>query len=270
MEVWRELQHPEIAEGFLISNYRRIKAASNVDDEPVCASYHSSNGYDFIPLLLRSKNSIFPEFNIRYFPIDELVGRAFVPPSEDLIDHFIKIEHMDGDTRNSNYDNLKWVEDIEEWKPIKDFENYQISNHGRVKSLRNDIILKPAISRKGYLRITLCDSGFEKGASIHRLVMETFHPIQDMKKFGINHINEIKTDNFDKNLEWISLLDNNNFGTRTAKTRKPVVCIETGAIYNSIKQAAEFTGACLTSIGDCCHGRRETAGGLHWKFYEDN
>jgi len=270
MEVWRKLQHPEIADGFLISNYGRIRTESNIDDEPVCASYHSSNGYDFIALLLRSRNSIFPEFNIRYFPIDELVGRAFVTPPEELVDHFAKIEHIDGDTRNSNYDNLRWVEDIEEWRPIKDFENYQVSDHGRIRSLRNNIILKPALSKKGYSRVQLCDFGFEKNVSIHRVVMETFNPIDDMKILGINHIDEIKEHNHLKNLEWISLLDNNSFGMRTAKTRKPVICVETGVIYNLIKQAAEFTGADRTNIGECCHNRCETSGGFHWKFYEEN
>ena len=42
---------------------------------------------------------------------------------------------------------------------------------------------------------------------------------------------------------------------------KPVRCIETGIIYDSIKCAQEKTGA--THIGDACNGKCRTSGKLH-------
>ena len=44
-----------------------------------------------------------------------------------------------------------------------------------------------------------------------------------------------------------------------------VICVETGAIYESMKSAARLTGAPYSGISSCCAGRRKTAGGYHWE-----
>lgn len=48
---------------------------------------------------------------------------------------------------------------------------------------------------------------------------------------------------------------------------KMVRCVETGAVYNSIKDAHKETGAC--HIVDCCKGNRQSAGGYHWEYYKE-
>lgn len=47
---------------------------------------------------------------------------------------------------------------------------------------------------------------------------------------------------------------------------KKVKCIETGQIFNSIKEAKAFCGSKNIHIGDVCNGKRPTAGGYHWCF----
>lgn len=49
--------------------------------------------------------------------------------------------------------------------------------------------------------------------------------------------------------------------------RKKVRCVETGVIYDSIKDAAEFVGLIPRScnIGAVCEGRRKSAGGYRWE-----
>ena len=46
--------------------------------------------------------------------------------------------------------------------------------------------------------------------------------------------------------------------------KKPVVCIETGVVYESIKDAFEKTG--IHHIYSVCKGNRKTAGGYHWEY----
>ena len=46
----------------------------------------------------------------------------------------------------------------------------------------------------------------------------------------------------------------------------PVLCIETGIVYCSIKSAAERTGINKNCISHACNGRNKSAGGFHWKF----
>ena len=48
---------------------------------------------------------------------------------------------------------------------------------------------------------------------------------------------------------------------------KRVRCVETGVIYNSIKEAARQTGLCKQKISYCCRGiRYKKTGGFHWEF----
>lgn len=50
---------------------------------------------------------------------------------------------------------------------------------------------------------------------------------------------------------------------------KPVVCIETGIIYESITAAETLTKTDGSSISAVCKGKRKTAGGYHWRYQKD-
>lgn len=92
---------------------------------------------------------------------------------------------------------------------IKGFENYQITDDGRVWSKRSKKWLKPTKDGGGYYFINLCKNGVVYNKHIHRLVAETF--IQnDENKPCIDHINTIKTDNRVENLRWVTQKENLN------------------------------------------------------------
>lgn len=58
-------------------------------------------------------------------------------------------------------------------------------------------------------------------------------------------------------------------GANNPRARK-CICVETGQTFDTIKEASEWAG--LTShahIIQCCNGKRKTAGGYHWMYYED-
>lgn len=50
---------------------------------------------------------------------------------------------------------------------------------------------------------------------------------------------------------------------------KPVICIETNIKYDSGAKAAEELHIAKGNLSSCLHGKRQTAGGFHWKFYEE-
>lgn len=99
------------------------------------------------------------------------------------------------------------------WKKIEGFEDYEVSNLGRVKSIKKgkERILKPAINIKGYLRVNLCENGKKKEMKIHQLVAIAFlgHTPNGMKTV-INHINFVRTDNRLENLEITTTRENSN------------------------------------------------------------
>ena len=50
------------------------------------------------------------------------------------------------------------------------------------------------------------------------------------------------------------------------KRSKPVLCVETGIIYYSAREANKQTGISYKSISSVCNKKRKTTGGYHWEF----
>lgn len=98
---------------------------------------------------------------------------------------------------------------MEEWKPVANAKNYEISNKGRVRNVLTGLILKPGINRYGYEKIHLRKTGGgHYHTTIHRLVALAWLPNDDEDKFQINHKDGNKLNNRLENLEWASAREN--------------------------------------------------------------
>lgn len=141
---------------------------------------------------------------------------------------------------------------------------YAITTDGYVWSYRSKKFLKPQNNGHGYLYITLCNNKGKKHFYIHRLVGEAYIPNpNDLPQ--INHKDLDTSNNAFSNLEWCDAKYNANYSHC-----KRVQCVETGVIYNSIKEAAEKNNLFDTSISAVCKGKQKTCGGYHWRYYEEN
>jgi hypothetical protein len=108
---------------------------------------------------------------------------------------------------------------MEVWKTIEGFENYEISNLGRLKGLEittkfgctfkkyPERICNYWSDKKGYKYYTFVINGKNRHKLIHRLVAKAFILNTDNKP-QINHINGIKSDNRVENLEWCTAKEN--------------------------------------------------------------
>lgn len=54
------------------------------------------------------------------------------------------------------------------------------------------------------------------------------------------------------------------------KTVKMVICLDTGVVYSSMKEAEEQTGVPSNAISHCCRGATKTAHGMRWAYYIDD
>lgn len=186
---------------------------------------------------------------------------------------------------------------IEEWLPIEGYENYQVSNLGRVKSLKygKEKILSQCRLKNGYLYVVLCKNGKMKGFRVHRLVAMAF--LENPNNYTcINHKDEDKTNNCVDNLEWCTQKYNSNYGTcqerRVASTDykafqerrvanidwKSVAEKKSKQVYQYTKDEKlvaiwQSTAECGRSgfdqghIAKCCLGKRKQHKGYIWSYY---
>lgn len=115
---------------------------------------------------------------------------------------------------------------IEIWKKISDYNNYDVSNMGRVRRSKCTLINKNGISSnynekilkqedvKGYLRVTLSSGNVQKRIFVHRLVASHFLDNEHSKPC-VNHLDGNKKNNKLSNLEWCTYSENETHSYNT-------------------------------------------------------
>lgn len=177
------------------------------------------------------------------------------------------------------------------WKDIEGYENlYQISNMGRVRSLRygKPKILKNSFNKGGYCKVGLIKNSVYKNFYVHRLVAIHFIPNPDNKPH-IDHINCVRSDNRVENLKWCTNKENHNnpltlvhHSKVNSKSNcenykkavlKPVIQLSVNGkaikMYPSCSEAARQTNTNHNYIRQTISGRYELAKGFRWLKYED-
>ena len=106
------------------------------------------------------------------------------------------------------------------WRKIEGFENYEVSNLGNVRSLKNKKvkILKLIKRETGYIFINLYKNKKIHHKSVHRLVASTFIP-NPQNKSQVNHIDGDKTNNKVENLEWCTAKENSQHAWNTGLSK---------------------------------------------------
>lgn len=154
---------------------------------------------------------------------------------------------------------------------INGYEDYAVTENGEVWSYKRKKFLKQRENNSGYMLVNLSKNGEAKTFLVHRLVLMTFCPVDDMNNKEASHKDENRYNNTLSNLEWIDHVDNCNMplyktrvGSNKSRKRRAVMCVETGEIYKNCMEAERLTGVFHNLIYRVLKGERNTAGGLHW------
>ena len=102
-------------------------------------------------------------------------------------------------------------------------EYYLIDEYGNVYNTKTKRYIKPTLDKHGCYQIKIYDiNGERKSRLIHRLVAMTFLPYDKNNLYAGNYSNQLtvdhidgnKTNNYYKNLRWVSFLDNTNLAKK--------------------------------------------------------
>lgn len=166
---------------------------------------------------------------------------------------------------------------MEVWKEVYGFNVlYEISNLGRVRTKYSPggfytgeyVYLSPSDNGHGYQRFNWSTGKTNQTVYVHKLVAQAFIPNPNGYD-EVNHKDENKSNNASSNLEWCSHRYNAAYGTRNIRASEKrcvkVECVETGVIYNSVKEAAVRHGVGITAISNCLNGRAKSCAGKTWR-----
>lgn len=158
------------------------------------------------------------------------------------------------------------IRNKERWKNVDGFENYLVSNKGRVMNSKTGKILRPYDSH-GYEKVDLYRNGKRKKLKVHRLVAKAF--VDNPQHLDtVNHLDEVKGNNRADNLEWLSLGDNIRYSLAKPVEQYDLESGELLATFESLSDCCRLTGYSDSIISLACRGRYKKAYGYIWKYQD--
>ena len=149
------------------------------------------------------------------------------------------------------------------WKPFN--TEVEVSNFGNVRTIDRKVkyadkyinakgkVLKPAIDKKGYLRVAFKHLGKHSTFKVHRLVAEVFLS-NELNKPMVNHKDGNKQNNNVSNLEWATNSENikHAFDNGLIKAKKSIESHRTKRTKEQIEQMCfmRSLGMSYKSIAD--------------------
>lgn len=122
----------------------------------------------------------------------------------------------------------------EEWKTIPNYDKYEVSNLGQVRNKATKRVLRNVIQPSGYTVVSLRSDNKTKTHPVHRLIMESFRPVDNPRKYDVMHIDKNNTNNNLDNLKWINRTETilESMNNSTLKKLESIICQQVKILIN--------------------------------------
>ena len=155
----------------------------------------------------------------------------------------------------------------EEWKKANSIRiNGANNGHARkvicLETLKVYDTMTQARKETGATKITECCKHYYKRKTSNGLHWEYYDDRlsdDDYKKILQRLIKEQEENKNNRNTE-------ESIKRLIERSSVPVICVETGTIFNSIRDACRAYNLSPPNVCNCCKGKKKTAGGFHWKY----
>jgi NUMOD4 motif/HNH endonuclease len=165
----------------------------------------------------------------------------------------------------------------EKWCSIPGFNGrYEASTEGRIRNASTLRVLRHHPDGRGYMQVRISQEygiACLKSYKVHRLVMVTFETNSNNLP-QIDHINGIKSDNSLRNLEYVTVLENQQRAWDLGLNDHLKVAVyqydkdnQLIKKHNSAASASKELGVLGTHIVRVARGRRQSAGGFVFKYH---
>lgn len=194
------------------------------------------NGYSQVGMFLG-------EGTTKWRLVHRLVAKAFIPNPENKP----QVNHIDGNKQNNAVSNLEWVTSHEN-------EVHKCYVLQKATGLSSKAIpvrcvetgeVFPSV-RLAALSIGRAKSGITNCLQGKKLTSGGYHWVY------------ADTTEYEHEERW----------KRGSLSISPVVCVETGVVYSSLREAAKAINRSWKQISECVRGNALTAGGFHWRYAE--
>ena len=161
-------------------------------------------------------------------------------------------------------------------KSISGFENYLVTDHGTIYSIRKKGYIRQFTTADGYMTVCLKTPKTKITLMVHRIVADAYLTKDNSRKV-VNHKDSNRQNNHVTNLEYVTQRENAlhscGAGGRS-KLKKPVKMIDPVeknvlSIFTSIAEASETTKIDRMSISQCCNKKARLGGGYLWQFEDE-
>lgn len=171
----------------------------------------------------------------------------------------------------------------EQWRAVKDFDNYEVSSSGRIRNKKTRRALSTQIGNNGYVYVKLRKDGKYSGKGVGRLVAEAFIEESGEGKY-IKHIDGDRLNNYVSNLKYIPkqpdkheskyrigkvnrvVDDEGNERYEAARRGLKVWVVDTNYVYDTIKDCADDIGITQREVAEAINNKELTRTGLTIKL----